>query len=247
VTVERGVDPRDLTLIAFGGGGPAHACDLATSLGVRRVIVPPLSGVFTAVGMLESDVERSFVRAFPGGLESLGSPAASDLLEQLAAQATAALAAEGFGDGGEIRFEVDLRFEAQDSELILPLDRSALTEPGLTDLSARFRAEYARLYAYDSDEPLEVVNLRATARGIRAKALDGLHARLGLAPESAAAASRSARVDDGAAISVPVVSRSALPPRFEGPLIIEAYDTTVVVPPGWRGRTDRGNLILEAP
>ncbi len=244
VTVERGVDPRDHSLIAFGGSGPVHACDLAVALGIRRVIVPPLSGVFTAVGMLESDVERPFVRAFPGSLETLMSSDAAEILGKLEAEARAALAAEGFPDG-EIAFEVDLRFEGQDSELILPLDRGALTSSGLAQLAEKFRAEYRKLYAYELDEPVEVVNLRALARGVRDKALDRAHARLGLAAEADTKA-RSAWMDDDAAIDVPVVARGAIGPTFEGPLIIEAYDTTVVVPPGWRGSSDAlGNLILE--
>jgi N-methylhydantoinase A len=245
VTVERGVDPRDQSLIAFGGSGPVHACDLAAALGIRRVIVPPLSGVFTAVGMLESDVELPFVRAFPGGLDQLGSPAAAGILGQLEADARAALKAEGFSGSGEVLFEVDLRFEGQDSELNLPLDRTALTSSGLAELAERFRAEYRRLYAYESDEPVEVVNLRALARGMRDKVLDRAHARLGLISETAEAAVRSAWMDD-AAIDVPVVARAAIGSAFEGPLIIEAYDTTVIVPPGWRGNPDTlGNLILE--
>ena len=239
VTVERGVDPRDLSLIAFGGSGPVHACDLAALLGIRKVIVPPLSGVFTAVGMLESDVERPFVRAFPGDLDSLRSPGARQALAELEGQARAALAAEGFDDG-KIELEVDLRFEGQDSELILPLCDAA-------ELAERFRAEYRRLYAYDSDEPLEVVNLRATGRGVRAKALDRAQAHLGLASGTAAASTREALIDEGCGPqTVPVVARSALGPSFEGPLIVEAYDTTIVVPPAWRGIVDpHGNLLLQ--
>jgi N-methylhydantoinase A len=246
VTVERGVDPRDHSLIAFGGSGPVHACDLAAALGIRRVVVPPLSGVFTAVGMLESDVERPFVRAFPGELHMLLSAVAGEVLGELEAEARAALTAEGFDDG-EVQLEVDLRFEGQDSELVLPLDRTALTEPGLAGLAEEFRAEYRRLYAYESDEPLEVVNLRATGRGVRARALDRAHARLGLTSEPTDAAARSAWMDDsGVSMRVPVVGRGALASSFTGPLIIEAYDTTVIVPPGWRGSVDpRANLILE--
>ena len=245
VTVERGVDPRDQSLIAFGGSGPVHACDLAAALGIRRVIVPPLSGVFTAVGMLESDVERPFVRAFPGDLDMLLCAAAGESLDELGTEARAALAAEGF-ENGEVHLEVDLRFEGQDSELILPLDRPAPTSSGLAALAEKFRAEYRRLYAYESAEPVEVVNLRATGRGVRAKALDMTQARLGLTSEASEAATRSAWMDDGAALHVPVFSRAMLESPFEGPLIVEAYDTTVIVPPGWRGGVDpRGNLILE--
>jgi N-methylhydantoinase A len=195
--------------------------------------------------MLESDVERPFVRAFPGDLDMLLCAAAGQSLDELGTEARAALAAEGF-ENGEVHLEVDLRFEGQDSELVLPLDRAALTSSGLAALAEKFRAEYRRLYAYESDEPVEVVNLRATGRGVRAKALDMTQARLGLTSEASEAATRSAWMDDGAALRVPVFSRAILESPFEGPLIVEAYDTTVIVPPGWRGGVDpRGNLILE--
>jgi N-methylhydantoinase A len=190
--------------------------------------------------MLESDVELPFVRAFPGDLEALLSAEAAELLDQLEAEARTALAAEGFPNG-EVQFEVDLRFEGQDSELILPLDRSALATSHLADT---FRAEYRRLYAYESDEPVEVVNLRALGRGVRAKALDRMHATLGLGSERSEA-TRLAWME-GSPVTVPVVARGALKRTFGGPLIVEAYDTTVILPPGWHGRTDGpGDLILE--
>ncbi len=152
---------------------------------------------------------------------------------------------KAFGDRGEVLFEADLRFEGQDSELVLALDLTALTTAGLADLAETFRAEYRRLYAYESDEPLEVVNLRARARGRRAKLLDQAHAQLGLAAATTDASARSAWMED-AAIHVPVVGRADLGATFAGPLIVEAYDTTVVVPSGWRGHADPlGNLILE--
>src|SRR5690606_25486110 len=124
------------------------------------------------------------------------------------------------GFAGEVRLEVDLRFEGQDSELILPLERTALHASGLAALAESFGAEYRRLYAYDSDEPVEVVNLRATGRGVRAKALDRAHAQLGLAAETCNAATRDAWMDGDAPLRVPVVGRAALAPTFEGPLIV---------------------------
>ncbi len=97
VTIERGRDPRDFTLVAFGGSGPAHACDVAAALDVRRVLVPVAPGVFTAVGMLASDVTHHFVRAVGGALEDAGTlDRARAGLDELSAEARATLAGEGY-------------------------------------------------------------------------------------------------------------------------------------------------------
>jgi N-methylhydantoinase A len=239
VTVERGVDPRDFTLIAFGGSGPVHACDLAEALGVTRVLVPPMPGVFTAVGMLAADVELPFVAAFTGLLDVLAGDAARARLAALADEARTALAAEGFtGDAALIEPAVDLRYEGQDSELTLALDADPAT------LEARFRADYDRLFAYASDEPLEVVNLRVTARGRRAARSDP---RGGEVPRAAeAAGERAVAFDPAAPVITRVIDRSGLPAAFGGPLIIASYDSTVVIPPGWRGTVDKaGSILLE--
>jgi N-methylhydantoinase A len=239
VTVERGVDPRDFTLIAFGGSGPVHACDLAEALGVTRVLVPPMPGVFTAVGMLAADVELPFVAAFTGLLDVLAGDAARARLAALADEARTALAAEGFtGDAALIEPAVDIRYEGQDSELTLALDADAAI------LEARFRAEYDRLFAYASDEPLEIVNLRVTARGRRAARSDPTG---GEVPRAAvAAAERAVAFDPVAPVITRVIDRSGLPAAFSGPLIIASYDSTIVVPPGWRGAVDAaGSILLE--
>ncbi len=239
VTVERGVDPRDFTLVAFGGSGPVHACDLAEALGVTRVLVPPMPGVFTAVGMLAADVELPFVDAFTGPLDSIAGEAAQVRLAALAEEATSALAAEGFtGDAALVEPAIDLRYEGQDSELTLALDADPAT------LEARFRAEYDRLFAYASDEPLEIVNLRVTARGRRTARSDP---RAGDAPRAAMpAGERLVAFDPAAPVVTPVIDRSTLPVAFGGPLIIASYDSTIVVPPGWQGAVDAaGSILLE--
>jgi N-methylhydantoinase A len=239
VTVERGVDPRDFTLVAFGGSGPVHACDLAEALGIGRVLVPPLAGVFTAVGMLAADVELPFVRAFTGPLAALAGAEAQALLAELRDEAKAALAAEGFsGDAALIEPAIDLRYEGQDSELTLSLDADPAS------LEARFRAAYDRLFAYVSDEPLEIANLRVTAKGRRAARLDP---RSGAAPTAPIATTeRAVSFAPDRPMPTPVVDRSRLGLSFTGPLIVAAYDSTTVVPPGWRGHVDdAGSLLLE--
>jgi N-methylhydantoinase A len=239
VTVERGVDPRDFTLVAFGGSGPVHACDLAAALGITRVLVPPMPGVFTAVGMLAADVELPFVAAFTGPLEAITGDAAQARLAELGDESRRALAAEGFtGDAARIEPAIDLRYEGQDSELTLALD----ADPAA--LEARFRAEYDRLFAYASDEPLELVNLRVTARGRRSARRDP---GAGTAPAAVRPLGRRAvRFDPATPTPTPVIDRSALPAGFPGPLVVASYDSTIVVPPGWHGSIDAaGSILLE--
>jgi len=129
VTVERGRDPRDMTLMAFGGSGPAHAADVAALLGIRRIVIPPMSGVFSALGMLSSEVEHNFVRTVLRPLDRVSATDLAALREALAAHGTAALADEGYGrDEIVLVFSVDLRYAGQSSELPVALEDIAKAE-----------------------------------------------------------------------------------------------------------------------
>ena len=177
----------------------------------------------------------------------LGEPAGA-ALDQLAEAARAALAAEGFtGDAAVLQLQLDLRFAGQDSELILDVERSELCAAGLAALADRFRAENQRLFAYDTDEPVEVVNLRIAARGLRTKA--ELRGRTEVArPDHQEPTHRPVWwPTDDAPTATPVIPQRTLGPEpFVGPLIVEAYDSTLVVAPGWQGRLDpRGHILLE--
>ncbi|MFO1061388.1 MAG: hydantoinase/oxoprolinase family protein [Dongiaceae bacterium] len=248
VTVERGVDPRDFRLVAFGGSGPVHACELADMLSIRQVVIPDLPGVFTAVGMLASEVERHFVRAFPAPLDALAAPAARETLEALRAEALAALAAEGYGASEvALDFAADLRFAGQDSELARPLDPADLSPAALAAIADGFLADYARIYQYRADEPLEIVNLRVVGRARPRQAL-AFAAPL-TAARHAAGGTRPVQFGRGGeTVATPVVERAAAlaAGRTAGPLIVESYDSTVVVPPGWTLAADPlGNLLLD--
>jgi N-methylhydantoinase A len=248
VTVERGLDPRDFRLVAFGGSGPVHACELAEMLAIRRVVIPDLPGVFTAVGMLASDVERHFVRAFPAPLAALGEPPARAALAALRAEALAALAAEGYGAGeAGLDFAADLRFAGQDSELSRPLDPGDLSPAAIAGIAEGFLADYARIYQYRAEEPVEIVNLRVLGRA-RPR-----HRLAFAAPVTSAARSASGTRAvqfgrGGGRTATPVIERAAAVAAAPaaGPLIVESYDSTVVVPPGWKLSADAlGNLLLD--
>ena len=250
VTIERGRDPRDFTLVAFGGSGPVHAIDVAQALDIGRALVPVSPGVFTAVGMLASDIEHHFVRAHAGVLSSLDLEAANARLEEMAAEAQAALAAEGYpqGDAG-LEFQADLRYLGQASELTITLPDIRFSAPGLVALRAAFNRQYAVTYGYATDEDLELVNVRLMATGRRPRKLDFRDIRI--APrDGAGPTSRKVSFDRrGGFVETPVLPRETLGPTpVCGPAIIESYDSTVVVPPGASLEIDAaGNLLIAVP
>jgi N-methylhydantoinase A len=246
VTVERGRDPRDMTLMAFGGSGPAHATDVANLLGIKHIVVPPMSGVFSALGMLASDVEHNFVRTVLRSLERVTAADLDEMRESLATHGAAALADEGYArDEIEFSFVADLRYAGQSSDLPMPLEAGALDQPARARLAAEFERAYEATYGYATGEPLELVNLRLAVRGTGAR-LD--FAAIRPPSEPGERQMRHVSFARGAAsVETPVLPRSAMTADLlNGPAILESYDTTIVVSPGARARNDAfGNLIVE--
>jgi N-methylhydantoinase A len=244
VTIERGRDPRDYTLIAFGGSGPVHAVDVARALEIRRVLVPISPGVFTAVGMLASELQHHFVRAHAGPLAALDRTAATAALEAMAREARALLASEGYAaDAVMLACAADLRYEGQGSELTVALPNPQLDDTAVAALISGFRTEYAATYGYATDEPLELVNLRLVAAAASSDRLDFRALRVAARPT--AAGRRPVVFGRGApAVDTPVCPRESVS-TLEGPAIIEAYDSTVVLPPGSSAAADAGgNLVI---
>ena len=248
VTIERGRDPRDFTLVAFGGSGPVHACDVAAALDVRRVLVPVSPGVFTAVGMLASDVQHHFVRAAGGLLaDAHALTRARTRLDEIRDEALATLAAEGYPPE-RVRLEAhaDLRYVGQASELVIPVPGTRLDDAGLAALAAAFDREYTATYGYATGEPLELVNVRIVATGLREHRLD-FRAVTVVGEPPTTARRRPVYFTRGAGpIETPVISRAAVPTEpTPGPLVIEEYDSTTVVPPDAAVRRDAfGNLLI---
>jgi N-methylhydantoinase A len=247
VTIERGRDPRDFTLVAFGGSGPVHAVDLARALDIRRVLVPVSPGVFTAVGMLASDLQHHLVRAHAAPLAALDHAAAGAVLADLAAEARALLAAEGYREEQMVlEFAADLRYLGQGSELTVPLASAAITPTAVAALHAAFRKEYATSYGHVPDEELELVNLRLVATGMRASRLDLRSVRLADDRAAAGPTTRPVSFARGQArVATPVVPRARLAEAVAGPVIVESYDSTVVVPEGATVGPDTcGSLLI---
>jgi N-methylhydantoinase A len=257
VTTYRGRDPRDFTLVAFGGNGPIAAAAVAAALSMRRVLVPVAPGVFSAVGLLLADVEHEFSASVMTGVEKM-----EDAAFSLAFAALEGLAGEemGSGDPARARLELkrvaELRYAGQAYELAV----TVRPEDSLAEVIERFHLEHARTYGHRSEvDPVDLVSIRLFAR---IAAEEGAHGssqwvraprrtRLasGVEGEQRPAA-RSAYFGKGyGPLDTPVIDRAELSEGWtEGPLIIEEYDSTCVIPPQARARLDEwSNIEIEIP
>ena len=248
VSSERGRDPRGFALVAFGGNGPLHAALVAADLAIGRVVVPPNPGLFSAWGLLRADLEYHFGQTALGRLEDVAADGALErLYDRLTAHALAQLAAEAAAPAqppGDLAVEryAELRYLGQSFELRVPV------EPGLpaAELAGRFAAEHERSYGHRfADAPVELVNLGIVAR---APSPPGAGTAGSAPPRRARPARRRAFFGAGHGWhDVPVLERGEVAARpTPGPLIVEEYDATTAVPPGWTVRRDGGgNLLLE--
>lgn len=245
ISIRRGHDPRDFTLVAFGGAGPMHACSVASELGIPRVLVPTSPGNFSAMGLLTADVRHDFVKTRLALQRELAQGEVEHLFDDIAEKAKAQLGREGFKDD-QVRFErsLDIRYAGQAWEVNLRVPTPA---PEGIDLRKSFDQAYAAIYGRhgSSDEEIQLVRIRLSAFGVISKpTLASVQDNSG----DATASMRSVYFD-GAWRSSPVWNRAALGygARIEGPAIVEEFGATTVVPPKWNGSVDKfGNLILVA-
>jgi N-methylhydantoinase A len=247
VSTYRGRDPRDFVLLAFGGSGPIHAAGIARQLGMATVVVPPAPGVFSASGLLAARLERHFVRTLFGRVDELEQATVEEMFRQLERQATTELTSDHPDSGPVvIRRSADLRYVGQGFELTVNAPSGAVISGWIEALLEAFGEEHQRTYGHRATgEPVEFVNLRVTAHLDEERPKP---ARL-LADERASSQSdRQAYFGpEYGAVSTPIVTRSQLErdPR-QGPLIVEEYDSTTVVPPEATVRLDDwGNLVIE--
>ena len=244
VTIERGRDPRDLTLMAFGGNGGVHAPDLARQLGIPRVVVPPMSGVFSALGMLASDVEHTGLKTVGQRLDRMTIDDLRAIKRELQTQVAAQLAGDGYhAERTAFLWEADLRHEGQATELTVPFEAEDFDQ-----IRERFVAEYLKTYGYRDHTPIELMKVRVAGRGLRDNRLD--FRAMKIAPRAGAPSSGSRRISFARgepARMVEIVDRAAIDgTQRSGPLIIEEFDATIVVPPDVRVHKDAiGCVVLE--
>src|SRR6266513_261574 len=250
VSSERGRDPRDYALVAIGGNGPVFAAGMAEALSIPQVLIPASAGVFSSFGLLYAEVEYYFTRTRKRLLRALDPAEAQDIIEGLEAEARAQLSEDGFAPGRiELRRSASLHYQGQSFELRVPLAAGPLDQAALAAIEEAFGVEHERTYGHRAgvEEPVELVSLEVIGRGIPEAPRAASAAAARLAPDIAIA-SPTRRAYFGPAqgwLDARIVNRSALAEPHAGPCIVEEYDATCLVPPGWNARLDaHGNIVL---
>ena len=270
VSVERGHDPREFSLVAFGGAGPVHAAALAEELDIPEVIVPPIPGGFSALGLVATDLRRDWSHTFYSPIESVDLDGLNRRLVELEREAESMLRGAGVPEPDRvIERAADCRYTKQAYELTVPLAGGTVTRDTLDALARAFHGQHLRTYGHENpDESVQMVNVRVTATGRMPRV--EFHAR---PEEGADASSEATRVETerevwfGEPLRCAVLGRHHLPrapsaagaepaapprtaggngagPGRSGPFIVEEMDCTVVVPPGWCAALDERGFIL---
>lgn len=244
VSIERGHDPRDFAMLAFGGAGPMHAAFLSEGMGIKDIFIPPNSGVFSALGLMLADFRHDFVRSIMMETSQLDIQVLEAAFNDMEQEATDILSQEGFAPN-QIILEKDLalRYLGQSYELNVPLVGS------IDQAMQRFHQRHQETYGYASPkEPAEVVSAHLVARGLTQKPE---FKKASLAdpgpPIEALAERRAVYFEQTDWVETPIYARSRLLPgnRITGPAIIEQYDATSVIPPTWNATVDEfSNLCL---
>jgi N-methylhydantoinase A len=241
VSTERGRDAREFALFAFGGNGPVFACGMAAALGMKRIVVPPSPGLFSSFGLLYADVEHHYSRSLRRLLRKSNALEIERAWAELARQALEQLAAEGFTkDKARIRRSAALHYHGQTYELTVALPDGPID---LAWLEEAFGREHEKTYGHraGADEPVELVSIQVVGQGVREGAAVPERVR---ASRSEPTPPPPRKAYFGSWIETPVVRRSDLAKLRTGPLIVEEYDATCVVPPGARAGLDAGSNIV---
>jgi N-methylhydantoinase A len=249
VTTYRGRDPRDFTLVAFGGNGPIAAAAVAESLSMQKILIPKAPGVFSAVGLLLAEVEHEFTSTVMMPVEGLTEAAFARSFQELEARASTEMKAEDHPlERVQLKRVAELRYAGQAYELPVAFEAA----DSLATVVERFHEEHARTYGHRSEgDPIDLVSIRIYARVLPDGAARS-YSQLGSKPLDArdvrAATVRSAYFGKvHGLIRTPVLERSDLIEEWRpGPLIVEEYDATCVIPPQGRARLDKlGNIEID--
>ncbi len=242
ISVSQGVDPRDFTLVAFGGAGPMAAAFLAEELDIGEVLVPRFAGALSAWGMLQADLRLDFSRGFFRPVAETGGPDLEAVYAELEREGRAAMSEEGAGGGSlSCLRSADMRYVGQEYVINVPAAEGASP----AGLAGDFHEAHQRRYGHSNESAeAEFVNLRVAVTSALPRAG---RTRQPQADGPATPLGERQAVFDGSARPTPVFARDALAPsaRLGGPAIIEGRSATTVLPPGWRGRVNPdGHLLL---
>jgi N-methylhydantoinase A len=248
MTIQRGYDPRQLTLVLLGGAGPVHGVALAEELGIREILVPAAPGVLSAFGLLAAAIEHHHAQTLPSVVEQADLGAVNALLVSLDEAGSRRMREEGVPPAAvRVTYSADMRYVGQAYELEVPID-APLQREALPTAQAAFHAVHERVYGYHrTGQPIEFINFRAvhTYPLPRPPAHRLLGAGRSLA--DAQLGERRAYFSPVGFMTTPIFTRASLPvgERVPGPAIIEQSDTTTVIPPGYTAQVEEcGNLKL---
>jgi len=249
ISIERGHDPRDYTLIAFGGAGGLHACDLAAALEMRTVLIPVFPGGLSALGILQADVVKELSQTIflPADEMLREPPRLQNIFNRLEAQSIRVLDAEGFSrDKMRFQHTLDMRYLGQAYELNIPV--SPLGSTGRDVIRAFHRAHEMRYGYHHENKQIEIVNIRSRATGITDKP----------PRQKIASRSRTQPLSPDQIMELSFYGRTrktTLHRRdnlragdiFSGPAIVAEYSATTLIPPGWGARIDAYGQLLLTP
>jgi N-methylhydantoinase A len=252
VSIARGLDPRDYTLVAFGGAGPLHAPALAADLGIATVLIPPRPGVLSTEGLLRTNLRNDYVQTCTQTGPNYDIAALNTIIDALQRRADDDLAAEQVPPQQRaLRRAADLRYQHQGYELSVDIADGPLTAEALQAIEAAFHQEHRRLYSYDlRGQTVELVNMRVTATGLLPHTERELQPAepKGTPAPPAPTGTRAIWFGNGNGwLTAPTYARKNLPAGWEmtGPLAVDQDDSTTVLWPGQRARVDGwGNVIV---
>jgi N-methylhydantoinase A len=247
VTSERGRDPRDFTLFAFGGNGPVFAASIARALQIGRIVIPVSAGVFSSVGLLFAQIERHFVRTVLGILRRMEPQALGAQVAEFERLVSGAMAEMGVPrEDCEIERMASLRYRGQSFELSVAMPKGPVDRDWLADLEEAFGAEHERTYGHraGADEPAELVTFNFIGRKRSSPA------SLPAAPRDGHLSEPMSRMayfgPDTGWLNVPILRRTDLTELRHGPLIVEEYDATCVIPSGASAKLNAdGSILME--
>lgn len=248
ITVQRGLDPRDFGIVAFGGAGPLHANAMAELLGCYPVVVPANPGVLSALGFLESEFKNEFVQTFIRSTKQLDPNDIWNRFAELETKARHWLDEEEVPEGDRtLKYSLDLRYEQQGFEVAIDIDKDVIAKRGdLTSVFEKFHSTHERLYGVRFHVPVELVALRVIATGATLPVEESAGAAASGTDTGALIETRRSYFK-GQWVDTPNYDRSklAVGERVSGPAIIRQYDTTTVLLPDHYAEVDpHGNLLI---
>ena len=250
VSTERGRDPRQFVLFAFGGMGPGYALDVAEELGIDKVVIPPLPGLFSALGLLFADVSHDLMRTHIVDTSVVDYGQLTDVVTDLVNEALSVLEKQGYNqDHRSIELSADVRYKGQDYATTVPLRAQRIEPEIVAALVEDFHREHEKTYGYRSDrEETQITALRCLARGLSDSGR--LPERLVLTESKRRRRSSLRQCYFGPEhgwIRTPVMNRSDLAGEsFPGPAIIQEDDSSTVLKPGWTASLgDWSHIVLE--